>query len=124
MTYPDELRMGGGIDEEIWGEEMDKVEEHFDEYISFHAMESHESFGMMEDFISLITDEKVRAKFEQIIQRRKPFQQFKYLLPDYPELRQQWFNYKEERYKEYVQEQLTYHHTEKEDHDDENDEAD
>ncbi|MEP6514016.1 MAG: hypothetical protein ABJA79_09110 [Parafilimonas sp.] len=38
--------------------------------------------------------------------RRKPFQQFKNLLPDYPELRTQWFAYKEQQYIDYVNEQI------------------
>lgn len=108
VSYPDALKMGGEIDEEIWGEETEKVEEHFDEYAPFRAMESHESFGVMEDFIELIEEQKIREKFEEIIQRRKPFQQFKYLLLDYPALRQQWFAYKNDRLKEYVQEQIVH----------------
>ncbi|HVK97159.1 MAG TPA: UPF0158 family protein [Flavisolibacter sp.] len=106
ISYPDELKMGGVIDDEIWGEDIEKVEENFHEYIPFTAMESHESFQVMEDFIELIQEEKVRRKFEEIILRRKPFQQFKYLLHDYPDLRQQWFASKSERYKEYVKEQI------------------
>ncbi len=77
-------------------------------------MESHESFGVMEDFIEMITEQRVREKFEEIIQRTKPFQQFKYLLLDYPLLREQWFLYKDERYREYVQEQIdVYNRSEK-----------
>ena len=84
VTYPDELKWGGEVDEEAWGEDMAKVEENFHEYVAFTAMESHESFRVMEDFIETIPEKDVREKFENIIQRKKPFQQFKYLLFDYP----------------------------------------
>jgi Uncharacterised protein family (UPF0158) len=106
VTYPDELKWGGEIDEEAWGDDIAKLDENFHEYVAFNAMESHESFGVMEDFIEAITEKHVREEFENIIQRKKPFQQFKYLLPDYPLLREQWFSYKDERYREYVQEQI------------------
>lgn len=106
VSYPDELKMGGAFEEEFWREDMDKVDENNQEYVRFTGMESYESYKLMEDFISLISDQKVQDKFEQIIQKRKPFQQFKNLLLDYPDLRQQWFSYKDQRYKEYVQEQL------------------
>ena len=105
-TYPDELKMGGEIGEEFWGKDIAKVEDNFREYIALTAMESHESFRVMEDFIETIKDKNVRAKFEEIIQRKKPFQQFKNLLFDYPLIHEQWFLYKDERYKEYVQEQV------------------
>jgi hypothetical protein len=105
-SYPDELKWGGEIDEEAWGDDIAKLDENFHEYVAFAAMESHESFGVMEDFIETIGEKNVREKFENIIQRKKPFQQFKYLLFDYPLLREQWFLYKDERYREFVQEQI------------------
>ena len=106
VSYPDELKWGGEIDEEAWGGDIAKVEEKFHEYFAFHAMESHESFQVMEDFIETIEDKNVRETFENIIQRKKPFQQFKYLLYDYPALRERWFLYKDERYRKFVHEQL------------------
>ena len=105
-SYPDGLKWGGEIDEEAWGDDMAKLDENFHEYVAFTAMESHESFGVMEDFIETIAEKDVKEKFENIIQRKKPFQQFKYLLFDYPLLREQWFLYKDERYREYVLEQI------------------
>ncbi len=106
VSYPDELKWGGEMDEEAWGGDLAKVEEKFHEYFAFHAMESHESFQVMEDFIEAIEDKNVREKFENIIQRKKPFQQFKYLLYDYPALRERWYLCKDDRYKEFMQEQL------------------
>ncbi len=104
-SYPDELKHAG-FDEELWEETMEKVEENYHEYVRFTGMESHESFEIMEDFINEIPDTSLQAKFKNVIQRRKPFQQFKDLLLDYPDLRQQWFAYKDRRNIEYVEEQV------------------
>ncbi len=51
VTYPDELKWEGEVDEQAFGEDMAKVDENFHEYVAFTAMESHESFRIMEDFI-------------------------------------------------------------------------
>jgi len=104
--YPDEIKWGGEVDEKAWGEDMAKVDENFHEYVAFTAMEGHESLRVMEDFIETIAEKRVREIFENTIQRKKPFQQFKSLLFDYPLLRERWFLYKNERYREYVQKQI------------------
>ncbi len=103
--YPDEFKYPG-FDEELWAEAMEKVEENFHEYVAFSGMESHESFEIIEDFVNEIPDKKIQERFMNVIQRRKPFQQFKNLLLDYPDLRQQWFAYKDKRINEYVEEQV------------------
>ncbi|MDQ6890055.1 MAG: hypothetical protein M3Z56_07250 [Bacteroidota bacterium] len=65
VTYPDELKWGGEIDEEVWGEDLAKIDENFHEYVAFTAMESHESFGVMEDFIEMITEQRVRESLKK-----------------------------------------------------------
>ncbi len=50
VTYPDELRMGGNFDEELWSGELNKVNENPTAYLTIAAMESHESFRVLEDF--------------------------------------------------------------------------
>ncbi len=72
----------------------------------FEGMESNESFSMMEEFILLIDDKNIRRRFEDAIGYRKPFQNFKQLLFDYPDLRDQWFAYKNQYYIDFVIEQL------------------
>lgn len=105
-SYPDELRGHAGFDEEMWEEVINKVEENYADYIRFEAMESRDSFGVMEDFISMISNENTRLRFEDAIGYKKPFQNFKQLLQNYPDLQNQWFVYKDQRYIEFVQEQM------------------
>jgi hypothetical protein len=104
--YPDESRGHAGFDEEVWQDVIDKVEDNSDEYIGFEPMDSHESFEILEAFVATIEDERIRQRFEDAISYKKPFQNFKQLLPNYPELRQQWFDFKNKRYVEWVGEQL------------------
>lgn len=105
--YPDEIH-NPGFDSEAWEDVMEKVDENYGDYIRFEAMESSQSFRVMEGFISEIDDIPTHNKFINAISRRRPFAQFKDLLFDYPELREQWFVYKLEKYMEYVKDQLPF----------------
>ena len=111
--YPDEFRGHAGFDEEPWQETMDKVEANYHEYIRFEAMESHDSFRILEAFVDTIGDAGIRQRFEDAISFKRPFQNFKQLLPHYPELRQQWFEFKEKRYMEWVAEQVVSYNTDR-----------
>ena len=115
-SFPDELKGHAGFDDELWEESINKVDENFHEYIRFEGMESHESFSIMEDFISMMADEKIRLRFEDAIGYRKPFQNFKHLLLSYPDLREQWFAYKNQRFIDFVKEQAeAYNNSHKDD---------
>jgi hypothetical protein len=104
--YPNELNGHGGFDEEPWQEAMDKIEENYQEYIHFEGPESHESFKIMEAFVDTIQPASIRQRFEDAISFKGPFQNFKRLLTNYPQLREEWFAYKEQEYIEYVEDQL------------------
>lgn len=103
--YPDEFR-NPGFDEEVWADAINKVEENSDDYLRFEGMSSFESFKVMENFIAGITHIPTHNKFIDAISRKKPFRHFSDLLLYYPELRQQWFVYKQECYTAYVTEQI------------------
>jgi len=104
-VIPDEVRLPG-YDDEPWQESIDKVDQNPDDYLCFAGMDSSESFRLMENFINEIPVSRIQMRFEEVIQRKKPFQQFKYLLLDYPELRQQWFEFKEQGMIIFVQDQI------------------
>jgi hypothetical protein len=102
--YPDKSQ-NPGSDMEAWDEVINKVDENYGDYIRFEPMYSSASFRMMEGFISNIDHIPTHNRFINAISRKRPFAHFKGLLLDYPELREQWFVYKQERYMEYVKEQ-------------------
>jgi hypothetical protein len=60
----------------------------------------------MEDFVETIADKNIQQRFEDAIRFRKPFQNFKQMLQNYPDLREEWFKFKGDLYKKYVVEQL------------------
>ncbi len=100
-VYPHELS-NPGFDEEFWEDVMEKVSENRDDYIEFEPMKSHESFQVMENFISQIDHIPTHNKFIDAISRKRPFAHFKDMLDYYPELMKQWYVFKDEAYIEYV----------------------
>ena len=105
-SYPDELKGHAGFEEEFWEDVMEQVESSPEEFVAFEALESFESFRMMETFINNIEEANIQTQFQNTIRLRKPFQQFKYLLYDYPLLREQWFEFKDNYLIEHVEQQL------------------
>lgn len=104
-VYPHELS-NPGFDEEFWEDVMDKVSESREEYMSFEPMDSRESFQVIENFIAQIDDIPTHNKFIEAVSRKRPFANFKDMLHYYPELREQWFVFKNEAYIDYVKEQV------------------
>jgi len=95
-----------GADEEPWEEDINEIEENFADYFEFTGFESHESFQMMADFAESIDDEKLQSKLFNALNRRKPFQNFKWQIDNSGDYRQLWFDYRSKRYIEWVKDQI------------------
>jgi hypothetical protein len=107
VYYPEELELSG--DEEEWADETEKIEAAPDDYFEFEKMSSHEAFKVMERFVRDIAHLPTLNKFVDAISRKKPFANFNNLISYYPELRQEWFTYKNERYIDFVKDQVEAH---------------
>jgi len=95
-----------GADEELWEEESREIEENWDDYFEFEGFETRESFRIMADFAERIDDLKLQEKLINALNRPKPFRNFKWLIDNSGEYRQQWFDYKKMRYVRWVKEQI------------------
>jgi signal transduction protein with GAF and PtsI domain len=105
-SHPDDSQDYVDLDEEIWQEVIDKVKSDYKNYIKFEKMDSRESFQIMENFVETIADKNIQQRFEDAIRFRKPFQNFKQMLENFPDLREEWFKFKDDYYRNYVVEQL------------------
>jgi len=95
-----------GADEEPWEEELEEIEEHWDDYFEFVGFESHESFQIMVDFAESIDDHRLQNRLIGALNKRKPFQHFKWEIDNSGEFRQQWFDYKRMCYIQRVKDQI------------------
>lgn len=76
-----------------FGSELKKVTKNKTEFIKIEVLESFESFIIMERFISQISDKQLQSELENILERKKPFQNFKNKI-DNSDYRQNWFDFK------------------------------
>ncbi len=85
--------------------ELKKVTKNKKEFIKIEILESFESFKIMERFVSQIADKKFQAELENILERKKPFQNFKNRI-DNSDFRQNWFEFKQKELEKIVETQL------------------
>jgi len=77
-----------------------QIEEEFDRYERIPRAESHEGYEDMEDFIATVKDEHLAELLEVAINGRGAFRRFKDVLIGYPEERERWFHFRDERMQE------------------------
>lgn len=85
--------------------DLKKVKKNKKVLIKIEALESYESFKIMEQFIEHITDVVFKTELEIILQNKKPFQNFKNSI-DNSDFRQEWFDFKELELEKIVETQL------------------
>jgi Uncharacterised protein family (UPF0158) len=97
------------MDTEAWQEELDKLEENFLDYKQIEAMESSDSFTVMEDFAEQMNDTTLQEKLFNALNRKHPFREFKFVIDNSGEYRNAWFDFKNKQYFEWVENQLVTH---------------
>ncbi|WP_245577825.1 UPF0158 family protein [Gelidibacter mesophilus] len=88
-----------------FGAELKKVKKNKAELIKIEVLESSESFKIIERFIAQIADKQFQAELENILERKKPFQNFKNRI-DNSVYRQNWFDFKQNELEKIVETQL------------------
>jgi hypothetical protein len=89
-----------------WKEDREDIENNPEEYLEFSPMDSNESFQIMSDFAASVDDERLRDKLELILDLAKPFRNFKSVIDDEPVYRKLWFEFRDQRYAEYIKTQI------------------
>ena len=103
-SYPDELEDSGLEDD--WAEITDRIAAAPSNYLQIEKMRSNEAFKVIERFIDKIDHTPARNKFIAAISHKKPFAHFNEMLSYYPDIREQWFVYKQNCYIEFVKRQF------------------
>jgi len=92
-------------DNEFWEEEMETIEREWSDYMTLTKMESWEAFQIMEDFVDEIDDESMKESLRKILGRKSPFANFKAEVES-SAYRQNWFDFRQKKYEDYVSEEL------------------
>jgi hypothetical protein len=95
-----------GADEEPWEELINEVDEHRDDYVEFERMDTRESFLVMSDFTEVVDDSALREKLTDALNRPKPFGNFKWIIDNSGDYREKWFEFKNQKYIEWVEDKI------------------
>jgi len=93
-------------DRESWEDVLNELEENWDKYIEIERMESHESFEIMADFANSVDSRELRDSLINALNRKHPFQNFKWVMDNSKPYRQKWFDFKNQRLIECVKKKL------------------
>ncbi|PIP55369.1 MAG: hypothetical protein COX07_00320 [Bacteroidetes bacterium CG23_combo_of_CG06-09_8_20_14_all_32_9] len=96
----------GYIDEELWEEEQKELDENWSDYLEFENFTSSDSFEIMVDFAKNVDNARLRNKLINSLHKSKPFRNFKWHIDNSGDYRQKWFDFKNNRYIEFVKNQL------------------
>ena len=77
-----------------------RIEEEFDRYELVLQAESHEGYRDMQGFIATVKNERVAELLEMAINGKGTFRRFKDVLLNYPEERERWFQFRDDRIEE------------------------
>lgn len=91
--------------QEFYQADLNKVEKHKADYIKLEVLESFESFKIMEKFVAQIPNQSFKLELENALQKRKPFQNFRYSI-DQSDYRQAWFDFKQNELEKRVEMEL------------------
>jgi hypothetical protein len=97
------------MDTEAWEDELDKLDENYLDYKQIEAMESSDSFNLMEDFAEEMSDARLQEKLFTALNRKHPFREFKFVIDNSGEYRNAWFEFKNKRNFEWVENQINLH---------------
>jgi len=95
-----------GADEEPWEEDLKELDENWSDYIEFENFISRDSFELMVDFAESVDNVNLRERLINSLNKSKPFRNFKWQIDNSGDYRQKWFDFKNNRYIEWVKYQL------------------
>ena len=71
-------------------------------------MNSSDEFRLMQNFAEQINDINFAIKLNDALRKKKPFAEFSFTLDKFGEYRELWFAFKEQRFIEWIQNQLNH----------------
>ena len=104
----DTRRFPAGDIDEFEDEEKERLEANEDDYFEIEAMGSSDSYRVMMDFAEQLTDTTLQDALYRALNKRGPFQEFKFVIDNSGDFRQQWFAFRDQRYIDWVTQQVSH----------------
>jgi hypothetical protein len=94
------------IDLDPWDKELEQLENNFTDYYEIDKWTSSEAFEIMTEFVDQLTDINLQNRLFDALRKNKPFREFKFIIDNSGDLRQQWFDFKNKWQQDFVARQL------------------
>jgi cellulose biosynthesis protein BcsQ len=94
------------IDPDIWGEELEQLENNMEDYYEIEKWSSREAFKIMNDFANQVSDIKFQNQLFDVLKKNKPFREFKFVIDHSGDFREAWFDFKNKCEQDFVARQL------------------
>ena len=105
------IDMEGNIyaDESEWEEQIREIESDIDNFIFIERMSTGETYDMMKDFIDTVKDKELKNNLDLGLSLSNPFRNFRDIIDGHQEYREMWFEFKYEKYVDYIKNKLEYY---------------
>ena len=94
------------IDLDSWHEELEQLENNVKDYYEIDKWTSNEAFEIMNDFANQLTENNLQSQLINALRKNKPFREFKFVIDNSGDFRQQWFDFKNKWQEDFVSRQL------------------
>jgi hypothetical protein len=94
------------IDSEGWDEELELLANNFTDYYEIEKWTSGEAFEVMVGFTEQSTNKQLQGRLISALNMKKPFREFKFVIENSGDFRQQWFDFKNKWQYDFVERQL------------------
>jgi hypothetical protein len=105
LIVPDENFLTA-TDLDSWNEELEQLENNFTDYYEIDKWTSSEAFETMSEFVDQLTDSNLQNRLFDALRKNKPFREFKFVIDNSGDFRQQWFDFKNRWQQNFVARQL------------------
>jgi hypothetical protein len=90
------------FNEDVEDEFGEAMENNPDRFRRIAPIPSSQSFQVIVDFVESLPESKAKISLSHGLSRSHPFGTFKDMLVTFPDIREKWFRYHDEAYKEFV----------------------
>jgi hypothetical protein len=94
------------IDLDPWNEELEQLENNFTDHYEIDKWTSREAFETMSEFADQLTDSNLQNRLFDALRKNKPFREFKSVIDNSGDCRQQWIDFKNKWQHDFVTRQL------------------
>jgi hypothetical protein len=105
IFVPDENNLTS-IDLDPWDEEFKVLENNNHDFYEVERWTSSEAFDVMSEFAEQLGDRSLQNRLFEALRRQKPFREFKFVIDNAGDFRQEWFDFKNNWQQQYVAKEL------------------